>query len=89
MNKRKYPYGLDMCPQLKIHVGDKEVANGVMRTSKMSEIYGKYIQSCQGSVVGVCMSYGLHYRKDKTIIVPKSQSTSRSNSPDYNDRFFT
>ncbi|XP_050421301.1 apoptosis regulatory protein Siva-like [Adelges cooleyi] len=39
MNKRKYPYGVDMCPQLKIHVGDKQVANGVMAQTKMIEIY--------------------------------------------------
>jgi len=42
MYKRKYPYDLDMCPQLKIHIGDKEVANGILAPSKMSEIYGKY-----------------------------------------------
>lgn len=41
MNKRKYPYGADMCPQLKMHVGDKQIANGVLRSSKMSEIYEK------------------------------------------------
>lgn len=41
MNKRKYPYGIDMCPQLKIHIGEKQVANGVLGPSKMSEIYGK------------------------------------------------
>lgn len=41
MNKRKYPYGIDMCPQLKIHVGEKQVNNGVLGPSKMSEIYGK------------------------------------------------
>lgn len=42
MNKRKYPYGVDMCPQLKKHIGEKEVANGVLGPSKMSEIYGEY-----------------------------------------------
>ncbi|XP_015365694.1 PREDICTED: apoptosis regulatory protein Siva-like isoform X3 [Diuraphis noxia] len=41
MNKRKYPYGIDMCPQLKIHIGEKQVANGVLGPSKMSEIYEK------------------------------------------------
>lgn len=41
MNKRSYPYGVDMCPQLKIHVGDKEVANGVLKSTKMQEVYGK------------------------------------------------
>lgn len=41
MNKRKYPYGIDMCPQLKMHISDKQIANGVMGPSKMFEIYGK------------------------------------------------
>ena len=41
MNKRKYPYAIDMCPQLKIHIGEKQVANGVLAPNKMSEIYGK------------------------------------------------
>lgn len=41
MNKRKYPYGIDMCPQLKIHISDKQIAGGVLNASKMSEIYGK------------------------------------------------
>lgn len=41
MNKRKYPYEIDMCPQLKVHIGDKQVANGVMGPLKMSKIYGK------------------------------------------------
>lgn len=43
MNKRKYPHGIDMCPQLKIHISDMEIANGVMGSSKMLEIYGKDI----------------------------------------------
>lgn len=46
MNKRKYPYDIDMCPQLKIHVGEKQVANGVMGHLKMSEIYGNYRVHC-------------------------------------------
>ncbi|XP_027843322.2 apoptosis regulatory protein Siva-like [Aphis gossypii] len=41
MNKRRYPYGVDMCPQLKIHIGEKQVANGVLGPSKMSEVYEK------------------------------------------------
>jgi len=40
MNKRRYPYDVDMCPQLKIHIGEKQVANGVLGPSKMSEVYG-------------------------------------------------
>jgi len=41
MNKRKYPYGGDMCPQLKMHIGDKQIANGVLKSLKMAEIYGQ------------------------------------------------
>ncbi|XP_025415421.1 apoptosis regulatory protein Siva-like [Sipha flava] len=41
MNKRKYPYGIDMCPQLKMHIGDKQVANGVLGPLKMNEVYEK------------------------------------------------
>ncbi|XP_060852825.1 apoptosis regulatory protein Siva-like [Rhopalosiphum padi] len=41
MNKRRYPYDIDMCPQLKIHIGEKQVANGVLGPSKMSKIYEK------------------------------------------------
>lgn len=43
MNKRKYPYGIDMCPQLKIHISDKQIANGVMAPSKMFEVYGQNV----------------------------------------------
>lgn len=41
MYKRKYPYEVDSCTQLKIHIGDKQIANGVLAPTKMPEIYGK------------------------------------------------
>lgn len=43
MNKRKYPFNIDMCPQLKIHIGEKQLANGVLKSMKMSEVYGLYL----------------------------------------------
>lgn len=42
MFKRKYPYDIDSCAQLKMHIGDKQVANGVLAPTKMPEIYGKF-----------------------------------------------
>lgn len=39
MPKRHYPFENDFRPQMKIHVGEKEIANGVGQAS-MLRVYG-------------------------------------------------
>ncbi|XP_050545055.1 apoptosis regulatory protein Siva-like [Daktulosphaira vitifoliae] len=67
MNKRKYPYDVHMCPQLKIHVGDKQIANGVMGSEKMSVIYEKTKQ--------------ILYSNAKTIYVTNQDTINHNKLP--------
>ncbi|XP_037781928.1 apoptosis regulatory protein Siva-like [Penaeus monodon] len=41
MPKRPCPFGDSFSPQMKLHVGAKEVDNGVMRSEKMKAVYGE------------------------------------------------
>lgn len=40
MNKRSCPFDEDLCPQLKVHVGPKEAADGNSK-EELKKIYGK------------------------------------------------
>lgn len=40
MPKRACPFEYDLPPQLKIHVGEKQVDNGVCREERMKTVYG-------------------------------------------------
>ncbi|KAI4498532.1 hypothetical protein M0802_006467 [Mischocyttarus mexicanus] len=41
MTKRSYPYEANLLPQLKVHVGQKQVDTGVDEERRMKEVYGK------------------------------------------------
>lgn len=41
MLKRACPFAGDLQPQFKIHVGQKQVNNGVSSNKRMKEVYGK------------------------------------------------
>ncbi|XP_031827158.1 uncharacterized protein LOC116424641 [Nomia melanderi] len=41
MPKRACPFEDDLPPQLKVHVGEKQVDNGVCREERMKTVYGK------------------------------------------------
>lgn len=41
MPKRPCPFEEDLLPQLKVHVGQKEVNNGVNKEERMKEVYDK------------------------------------------------
>ena len=43
MVKRSCPFSDDLNPQVKIHVSEKEVANGVLSNQHMKQVYGKNI----------------------------------------------
>lgn len=42
MPKRAYPFKGDLLPQMKVHVGEKQVNNGVSANQRMQHVYGKY-----------------------------------------------
>ncbi|XP_076642422.1 apoptosis regulatory protein Siva [Halictus rubicundus] len=44
MPKRACPFEEDLPPQLKIHVGQKHVDNGVCREERMKSVYGKTME---------------------------------------------
>lgn len=74
MNKRKYPYGADMCPQLKVHIGDKQIANGILSSSKMSEIYGQYVCTLS-SRTDTYIDFPLYLEKTKRLLFQGSAAS--------------
>lgn len=43
MPKRACPYDEDLLPQIKVHVGQKQVDNGVSSDERMKDVYGKIV----------------------------------------------
>ena len=41
MPKRAYPFEADLMPQVKVHVGQKQINNGVSGDERMKDVYGK------------------------------------------------
>ncbi|XP_025162778.1 uncharacterized protein LOC105190437 [Harpegnathos saltator] len=41
MAKRAYPYDEDLLPQIKVHIGQKQVDNGVSKDERMKKVYDK------------------------------------------------
>lgn len=41
MPKRPCPFEADLLPQVKVHVGQKQMNNGVLRDERMKDVYGK------------------------------------------------
>jgi len=42
MPKRACPFEGDLLPQIKVHVGEKQVNNGVSSDQRMRDVYSKY-----------------------------------------------
>lgn len=43
MPKRTYPFEGDLLPQVKVHVEEKHVNNGVSSEKRMKDVYGKLL----------------------------------------------
>lgn len=43
MPKRPCEFDDDLAPQMKVHVGQREVNNGVGRETRMKKVYGKKV----------------------------------------------
>lgn len=41
MPKRPCPFEADLLPQVKVHVGQKQMNNGVLKDERMKDVYGK------------------------------------------------
>lgn len=44
MPKRACPFEGDLLPQMKVHVGEKQVNSGVSSDRRMRDVYGRYIR---------------------------------------------
>lgn len=45
MPKRACPFEGDLLPQMKVHIGEKQVNNGVLSDQRMQHVYSRY-QAC-------------------------------------------
>lgn len=43
MTKRACPYEENLLPQLKVHVGQREIDNGIAEKERMKQVYGKEV----------------------------------------------
>lgn len=43
MPKRPCEFDDDLAPQMKVHVGEKEIDNGVQREVQMKKVYGEQV----------------------------------------------
>lgn len=41
--KRSCPFDCDVGRQLKVHVGEKEINNGVFKEKQMQNVYGEFL----------------------------------------------
>lgn len=43
MPKRACPFEGNLLPQMKVHVGEKQMNNGVLSDQRMKSVYGRWI----------------------------------------------
>ncbi|XP_017886726.1 apoptosis regulatory protein Siva-like [Ceratina calcarata] len=77
MPKRPYPFEDNLLPQLKLHVGEKQVNNGVSREELMKDIYGRTMDLLKEGVK--TLSQRLNSSMELNAVdVPASERTSAS-----------
>ncbi|OAD58766.1 Apoptosis regulatory protein Siva [Eufriesea mexicana] len=78
MPKRPCPFEDDLPPQLKVHVGEKQVNNGVCREERMKSVYGKTMDLLKDGVKK--LSQKLPISMELNPIIPSNVPPSKVSS---------
>lgn len=79
MTKRSCPFEEDLLPQLKVHVGLKEVNNGVNKEERMKEVYDKTLNLLKEGVKAYSQKLSTS-QTDLTVLSPAKKSSSEMKS---------
>lgn len=78
MPKRPCPFEDDLLPQLKTHVGQKQVDNGVSRNERMKEVYDKTLVLLKEGVKTLSKKLNTSTDLDADVPLPKVPSPCKS-----------
>ncbi|XP_076619077.1 apoptosis regulatory protein Siva [Colletes latitarsis] len=77
MPKRPCMFEDDLPPQLKIHVGQKQVDNGVCREERMKTVYGRTMELLKDGVKSLSRKLNESMDMNLDILSPKASSSCK------------